>query len=331
MVCGFFLLYRFDARRKDIMMTDYDSPWKEALDRYFRLFVTFFFPELAAAIDWAWDWESLDTELQELRPAGDVGKRRADKLVKIRRRDNGGEPALIHLEVQCQEERDFERRVHTYNYRIEDRYNEPVVSVVVLGDDNSSWRPSAYVFERWGCRRELRFLTVKLLDFVGRETELETHENLFALLVLTHLQSLATRADAEARRQWKVRLIKGLYPRGLDAEEVRHWYRYFDWLLPLPEEFEEQVRMEITQFEEEQRVPFVTFAERHGMEIGMAQGMREGLLQGIEAVLEVKYGPDEFALLPQIRALTNADHLKLILDKLKTGTTADDLKQLLSS
>ncbi len=33
-------------------MADYDSPWKEALDRYFEAFLLFFFPQTHADIDW---------------------------------------------------------------------------------------------------------------------------------------------------------------------------------------------------------------------------------------------------------------------------------------
>lgn len=42
----------------------------------------------------------------------------------------------MHVEVQTQQESEFERRIHVYNYRVEDRYNQPAVSLVVLGDDN---------------------------------------------------------------------------------------------------------------------------------------------------------------------------------------------------
>jgi hypothetical protein len=34
-------------------MSDYDSPWREALDRSFELFLAFFFPQAHADIDWS--------------------------------------------------------------------------------------------------------------------------------------------------------------------------------------------------------------------------------------------------------------------------------------
>jgi hypothetical protein len=35
------------------MNDDYDSPWKDALTRYFPEFMSFYFPEAHRQIDWA--------------------------------------------------------------------------------------------------------------------------------------------------------------------------------------------------------------------------------------------------------------------------------------
>jgi hypothetical protein len=45
---------------------DYDSPWKEALERYFEAFMAFFFPQAHSDIDWARGYEFLDKELQQV-------------------------------------------------------------------------------------------------------------------------------------------------------------------------------------------------------------------------------------------------------------------------
>jgi hypothetical protein len=41
-------------------MTDYDSPWKEALDLCFQPFMHFCFPALSEHIDWSVDPKMLD-------------------------------------------------------------------------------------------------------------------------------------------------------------------------------------------------------------------------------------------------------------------------------
>ena len=40
-------------------MSDYDSPWKEALDVFFEAFLELFIPEAHADIDWSRQCESL--------------------------------------------------------------------------------------------------------------------------------------------------------------------------------------------------------------------------------------------------------------------------------
>jgi hypothetical protein len=302
-------------------VSDYDSPWKEALDRYFPLVLAFFFPEIFADIDWSRDYEALDQELQKLAPEGEVGRRRVDKLIKVYRKDTG-DPVYLHIEVQSQEEEGFERRVYVYNYRIEDRYNQPVVSLVILGDDNPDWRPCRYVAGLWGCTKTFEFDTRKLLDWAGRLAELEASDSPFALLVLAHLRAQATRGDWEARWTEKVRLLKGLYDRKWEAEDVRHRMRFLDWLLDLPAGLERRVSEKLAQYDRERQMPFVTSFERVGME--------KGLHKGIEAVLDIKFGAEGLALLSAVGERT-ADELSVLLDAIKRAATLDAVRALLSA
>ncbi len=41
----------------------YDSPWKEAIERYFPEFMTFYFSDAYALIDWSKEHVFLDQEL----------------------------------------------------------------------------------------------------------------------------------------------------------------------------------------------------------------------------------------------------------------------------
>ena len=62
---------------------DYDSPWKEALERYFEPFMAFFFPQAHRDIEWSRGYEFLDKELQQVTPDAALGRRRVDKLMKV--------------------------------------------------------------------------------------------------------------------------------------------------------------------------------------------------------------------------------------------------------
>ncbi|MBC6417813.1 MAG: hypothetical protein GDA44_02975 [Prochloron sp. SP5CPC1] len=68
---------------KQQQIDEYDSPWKEAIESYFEEFMAFFFPEAHRDIDWSRGYETLDTELQQVVRDANLGKRLADKLVRV--------------------------------------------------------------------------------------------------------------------------------------------------------------------------------------------------------------------------------------------------------
>jgi hypothetical protein len=123
-------------------MADYDSPWKEMLEGYFPAFMAFFFPAAYTDVDWALGYESLDTELAQIVRDAALGRRLADKLVKVWRRDGTEQIVLIHIEIQGERDPEFAKRIYVYNYRLFDCYDRPVVSLAVLCDVSTQWRPT---------------------------------------------------------------------------------------------------------------------------------------------------------------------------------------------
>jgi hypothetical protein len=53
----------FFQRGRSRPIGDFDSPWKEALDRFFEAFMAFFFPMAYAEIDWSRGYAMLDKEM----------------------------------------------------------------------------------------------------------------------------------------------------------------------------------------------------------------------------------------------------------------------------
>ncbi len=201
-------------------MSDYDSPWKEALDEFFEPFLELLFNSAHADIDWFRGYESLDKELQQIVREGETGRRLVDKLLKVWLKSGEEQWILIHVEVQVAEDADFAPRMYAYNYRLFDRYNRDVVSLAVLGDDNPRWRPTSFGYKRWGFEAGIRFPVSKLLDYAVRRQELEESENVFGTFILAHLDTLETRSDHDERCGRKFRLVKRLYERGLAADQV---------------------------------------------------------------------------------------------------------------
>jgi hypothetical protein len=247
------------------VLDDYDSPWKDILEGYFVDFMTLFFPAAAAEIAFECGIEWLDKELAQIVQDAALGRRFADKLLKVRLRDGTEQWLLIHIEVQGWQEADFAERMFVYGYRIYDRYRHAVVSLAVLADETRGWRPRRFRVGRWGSWLGIRFPSVKLLDWAGREAELEASDNVFATVVLAHLATQATRHDAKARFDRKLQLTRRLYERGLPRQKIIDLYRFLDWLMRLPEDLELQYTDTIHRIEEQLRMPYYTFVERRGM------------------------------------------------------------------
>lgn len=180
----------------------------------------FFFPSICPEIAWEQGYEFLDKELQQVVRDAELGRRYADKLVKVWR--NSGEEAWVmaHIEIQGQEEPSFSERMFTYNYRLRDRYNRTVASLAILGDDRATWRPQFYRDELWGCRIQFEFPIVKLLDYGANWSALESSRNSFAVVVMAHLKARETRSDQQQRRAWKFALTRRLYEQGYERQDI---------------------------------------------------------------------------------------------------------------
>ncbi|NEV65176.1 hypothetical protein [Thiorhodococcus minor] len=262
---------------------DYDSPWKEALEKFFPEFLALLFPAIHAEIDWTQGVQFLDKEFQQIVREAKTTRRYADKLVGVTRGDGTAVWVLIHVEVQGEPETAFAERMFTYYYRIRDAYQVPVASLAVLADADGRFRPQQYHAALWGCRVELHFPTVKLLDYDEPErwAELEASDNVFALVVMAQLRAKLTK-DVEQLKGWKFRLIRLMYERGDERALVLELFRLIDWMIRLPEALEADFRQALYTYEEQQRMPYVTTVEQAGIEKGVRQGVQQGLQQGLQ-------------------------------------------------
>ncbi len=288
---------------------DYDSAWKEMLESFFEQFLAFFFPQAHAGIDWTMGYEFLDKELQQVVRDAELGRRLADKLVKVWSKEGEEAWVLVHVEVQDKVEHEFGRRMYVYNYRIFDRYDKRVASLAVLADRQTTWRPNGYGYELWGCRVAIEFPVVKLLDYETRWSELEQSSNPFAIIVMAHLKAQATSRDAQGRLHWKLSLVKMLYHKGYTKEGILELFRFIDWLLVLPEELEDGFSEALRQYEEDIKMPYLTSIERRGIQQGIQQGILQKSREAVIEILEVRFErvPDSTA-----EIITRIDDLSIL-------------------
>ncbi len=268
------------------MADDYDSPWKEAIERHFADFLLFFFPDAHASIDWSQPVVFLDQELRAVVRDAAFGTRFVDKLVRVRRGDGRPGWVYVHLEVQGQAQASFAERMFVYHYRLYDRYRLPIASLAVLADDRLTWRPDSFAYEAFGCQLGLRFPIAKLMDWSGGEDRLQDSSNPFAVVTLAHLATRATRADQQARYLAKRALLKQLYRRGRDRQQVLDLMLMVDWMMRLPKELEQRWRQDVMTSEEDMQMRYVSSFEREGIEKGLQQGLQQGMQQGEARILE---------------------------------------------
>jgi hypothetical protein len=250
----------------------FDSPWKDILEAYFEDFVQFFFPQIHAEIDWSRGYDFLDQELSQVVRDAELGKRLADKLVKVWKLSGEETWVLIHIEIQSQKESRFGERMFVYYYRLRDKYDLPIVSLAILGDEQETWRPQPFESELWGCNVRFEFPIVKLLDYVPLWAELETNQNPFAIVVMAHLKTKETRNDSVARKEWKFNLTRLLYERGFERQDILNLFLFIDWILELPEDLKRSFRDELEAYERERQMPYVTSIEQMAEAKGEARG-----------------------------------------------------------
>ncbi len=259
------------------MADDYDSPWKEAIERCFAEFLAFYFPEVHAQIDWSQSVEFLEQELRSVMQDGEPDKCAVDKLVRVSRLGGQREWVVVHLEIQAQQQSAFAERMFVYHSRLYERYRQPLASLAVLADDRLNWRPESFDYEVFGCRLGLRFPVAKLLDWSGSDARLSDSRNPFAIITRAHLATRATRDDPAAREQVKLGLVRDLFRIGLHRRRMVELFRVIDWMLRLPKERELQFRKNMVNIEEGKKMRYISSIERFAMEEGMQQGQSRAL------------------------------------------------------
>ena len=303
---------------------NYDESWKEALSEYFDSFLDFFFSPIYQQIDWTKIPQALDKELQQITASSDTEKCIADKLYQVWLLDQQEIWILIHIEIQSQYDRDFSQRMYIYNYRAFDLYQKPVVSLAILGDERVNWRPNRYEFKFGGYELMLNFPMVKLLDYDSRWEDLVLSTNPFAMIVMAHLKTKATTANPEQRAESKWLLVRGLYDRGLEREQIIKLFQIIDRMMTLPNPLQQSLDFKIQKFEEERTMPLLSNMELRGLEIGALRKAQDD----IKTVLQIRLGqvPSDIE-----EALNNISDLSILEEMLKSAVIVNSLDEFKQS
>ena len=268
---------------------DHDSPWKGALEVFFRPFMEFLYPQVGALIDWEKPVEFLDKELQKITRSAKNSRRYADKLVKVQFLNGSEQWILIHIEVQGAPETDFAERMFIYYYRIRDRYQKPVVSLAVLTDTRPDFRPNHYSNEIAGCSLRFEFATVKLLDWQDKTDELLHDENPFGLLIAAQLTAKLIK-DGKNRVDNLIGYYRLAAQKKLPRELVMQLVVFLEWIVALPEDLTPYYNEQLEHLEEDNKMTYISIIERQGIEQGIGQGRISTLQNTLQKLLQLKFG-----------------------------------------
>lgn len=279
-------------------MTDYDSAWKEICDDFFGEMLTFFLPNMHTAIDWNEAILCRDKELAKLAEDHETGDRLADKLLDLHMRGATPKNVLVHIEFQNQYDAKLPSRMYTYNYRVFDKFQVPVLSLAFLGDRSKSWRPNCYQVKMLGFDLKMTYEVIKLIDYRDQSALLETSPNPMAMVLAAHFAGQETLDDAMRRFDQKLSLAARLYERNFTRATVINLFRFIDRVMPLPPQLTEQFRRELEVIEGAVNMPYITSIERLGYERGHEEGREQerenGRLSQVEnltLLLTHRFGP----------------------------------------
>ncbi|MFO0150843.1 MAG: hypothetical protein ACK525_18715 [Microcystis sp.] len=303
---------------------NYDKTWKEAISTYLAEFLNFFYPNIYQEIDWNQTPISLDKELEQITAAAETEQRYADKLLKVWLLDNQEIWLLIHIEVQSQYDLKFPQRMFIYNYRAFDLYHKPVISLAILGDESRSWRPDFYQYGLGGSQVRVDFLMVKLLDYQWED--LEQSENIWAIIVMAHLKTKATTNNLREREQWKWNLVRGLYQRGLTKFEIINLGKFIDKMMTLPPQLQLNFKTKLSQYEEENKMPFLSTIE----EMALEEGAKLTNQKHIILALQSRFGEIPNSLIETINQIEDVSVLESLFVPSITINSLEEFQHLVN-
>ena len=153
---------------------------------------------------------------------------------------------------------------------------------------------------------------------------------------MAHLREMETKQDIDQRLFWKITLVKSLYKKGYSKKDILLLYKFIDWLVSLPEELGKKFHEEIIKYEEEKKMPYITTAEKIGIEKGIQQGIKQGIQQGIKQGLlntikiglKLKFGAEGLKIYRKIKEIDDADVLEAISEAIIAGKTREEIEKI---
>ena len=95
------------------------------------------------------------------------------------------------------------------------------------------------------------------------------------------------------------------------------------------EGFEEGLKVGLLKGKEEGLKEGLLKVKEEGLKEGLKEGERKGLLEGIEALLELKFGPEGLKLFPKIAEISHLPTLKTLKEIIKSAKNLSEVEKFI--
>jgi predicted transposase YdaD len=260
-----------------------DTLWKSILEDIFEDFLRFFYPDADDIFDFEKGFDFLDKELEELFPqTEEKNVRYVDKLVRVWLKNGREEWILIHVEVQGNGDKTFAKRMYIYRYRIQDRYDRPVVAWAILTDKNKKFHPTEYKEAFLGTEVIYRFNAYKVIN--QSEKALKASQNPFAIVLLTVLLALKKDKINEVELiDLKLELVKNLLKKEISKKKIHALMNFLKHYVSFNEENTLIFEQKLDQFKgKTYPMGIEQFLLQRAEDRGVAKGEKRGEKRGEE-------------------------------------------------
>ena len=305
----------------------FDEAWKKIIERFFPQLLCFFVPKLYEDIDLSKGIDFLDKEMEQLSMISVKGAKYVDKLAKVYLKNGNEQWILVHIEVQGQPDKEFPLRMFRYFYRIFDRYGKRIVSMAIFTGSEKDRIDEKYELKSYGSGVEFRYLSFRLMDY--DKERLEQDSNPIAIVILASQEKERARQKDE-KFNIKLYLIRKLYDKGYEKDEIKGLFEFIDWVMQLNDEEEKLIWEEIKELEGVKKMPYVTSVER----IGRAEGLQQGLLEDgrmmVAEALDERFGKIPSTISNAVNQIKDRDVLKFLLRQVIRCNSMEEFKQALN-
>ena len=147
---------------------------------------------------------------------------------------------------------------------------------------------------------------------------------------MAHLKTKATTGKLPQREQWKWKLIRGLYEKEFEREQIIKLFEIIDNMMTLSPELQSSLESKIKQFEEERTMPLISNMELRGIERGKEIGALQNARDFVKTVLQARLGEVPLDVEQYLNKVSVLSTLQEIVKLAATANSLAEFKQSLA-